>query len=490
MCAYEPWGPYMSQLTAVDTNFLNVESGRTVAHIGGLGILDPTRCPGGKLTREAVVELVRQRVHLAKPLHRKLSTVPLGIDRPYWAEDTDFDASWHVHEVGLPAPGTDQQLGEEVARLHERPLDRRRPLWEVYVVQGLEGGRAAVFSKVHHAAVDGVLSTELLAALLDIGPQPRSVPAPDDSAPERPPSALRMVGTGLAKAAVHPLRAACSMVRTAPYLDQIPVVGHYPGANLVTHAVRTVLRRGGTPKPPRLSTPWTPFNGPIGPRRNFAYGSLPLDDVKQVRRALGVSVNDIVMTMCTTALRRWLLKRDALPDRPLITVVPVSLRKGGPGHGGNRLSAMIAPLPTHLDAPGERFEAVRESMRVVKRRFVATSAENWFEELSSMVPAAFSGVATRVALQIVPALVQPVNLMISNVPGPQLPLYLCGAQVLSYHPASVISDLTGGVNITVFSYDGSLDVGIMACSDLVPDVWDLIDYLRDALEELKILADS
>jgi WS/DGAT/MGAT family acyltransferase len=485
----------MNQLTAVDTNFLNLESGRTVAHIGGLGIMDPTLSPGGRLTREAVVELVRQRAHLTEPLRRKLAPAPFGIDRPYWVEDTGFDPSWHVHEVGLPAPGSDLQLGEEIARLHERPLDRRRPLWELYLVQGLAGGRVALYLKVHHAAIDGVLAAELLTVLLDVGPEAPPVPAPPpgDHEPEQPPGTLEMVGAGLAKAALHPLRAARSLVRAAPYLDQIPGIGQYPGAGLVTRTAQAVLRRDtrGMPAMPRLTAPRTPFNGPIGARRSFAFGSLPLDDVQQVRRSLDVSVNDVVIAMSATALRRWLLKRDALPDQPLIAAVPVSLRKGGRGcDGANRLSAMIAPLPTHIDDPDERFEAVRRSMRAIKRRFVTASAGGWFEEISSILPAAFSGPATRAAIQLAPSFVQPVNLMISNVRGPQLPLYMSGARVLTYYPASVISDLTGGVNITVFSYAGSLDIGIVACPDLVPDVWDLIDYLRDALEELKILADS
>jgi diacylglycerol O-acyltransferase len=483
----------MNQLTAVDTNFLNLESGRTVAHIGGLGIVDPTLCPGGRLTREAVVELVRQRAHLTRPLRRKLAAAPFGIDRPYWIEDTDFDPSWHVHEVGLPTPGTDLQLGEEIARLHERPLDRRRPLWELYLVPGLAGGRAALYLKVHHAAIDGVLAAELLTVLLDVGPEPQPVPTPDARAPERPPSTAEMVGAGLARAALHPLRAARSIARTAQYLDQIPGIGQYPGAGLLTRTARTVLRRDTreVPRMPRLTTPRTPFDGPIGARRGFAFGSLPLEEVQRVRRSLDVSVNDVVIAMSTTALRRWLLKRDALPDQPLVAAVPVSLRRVGHGcDGANRLSAMIAPLATHIDDPDERFEAVRRTMRTVKRRFVAASAGGWFEEISALVPAAFSSAATRVAIQLAPVLIQPVNLMISNVRGPLLPLYMSGARVLNYHPASVISDLTGGVNITVFSYAGSLDVGIVACPDLVPDVWELIDYLRDALEELKILADS
>jgi diacylglycerol O-acyltransferase len=484
----------MSQLTAMDANFLNIEGGTLVAHIGGLGILDTSSCPGGRLTRGDMVELVRERAHLAKPIRQRLAEVPFGIDRPYWIDDPHFDPAGHIREVALPYPGDEQQLGDEIARLHETPLDRRRPLWELYLVQGLAGGLTAIYVKVHHAAIDGVLAAETLAALLDLSPEPRDLPAPQDEL-QRAPGSLTMLRTGLLKNVTHPIRSTRALVRTATHLDQIPGLGQYPGMDWVSRALQTVMRveTNGRPRVPRLSAPPTPFNGTISARRRFAYGSLPLEEIKFVRKYLGGSVNDVVMALCASALRRWLIEHDALPDQPLVAAVPVSLRQN-PGEtcetGGNRLAAMIAPLATHVADHRERFDAVREGMRVVKRRFVASSG-GWLHELSHLVPAPIAGVATRMAMQFVPqSILRSTNLVMSNVPGPQIPLYIRGAKVLGYYPVSVISDVTGGLNITVFSYNGNIDVGIVACPDMVPDVWKMIDYMGEALDELKTLAGS
>lgn len=473
----------MGQLSAVDTNFLDIESRRTLSHIGGLAILDTTLCAGGRLTRGDMVDLIRERAHLARPLRRRLASVPFRLDHPYWEDDPNFDPDRHVHEVALPAPGDDLQLGAEVARIHERPLDRRRPLWELFLIQGLAGGRAALYAKVHHACVDGVLAAELLAALLDLQPEGSTPPAPPEEQKETRPELLPMLTRGVSRFALHPVRSAEALVRTAGHLDQLPVIGGLPGVREVSRAVRTVLgQRQPADAGPQTLPPRTPFNAPISQHRAFAFGSLPLEDVKKVRRALGVSVNDVVMAMCTGALRQWLIDHDALPDRPLTACVPVSMRRRAECGDGNALSAMFAPLPVQIADPTERFLAVRAAMVNVKRRFAASSG-SWFEEISALMPPALSGIATRLAMQMAPVL-NPVNLLVSNVPGPQQPLYARGARVLAYYPASVISDATGGVNITVFSYDGNLDVGIIACPDLVPDAWNLVDYLRESLNEL------
>ncbi len=476
----------MAQLTAVDANFLHVEGGATVAHIGGLGILDTEHCEGGRLTVADVVELVRERAHLAKPLRQRLAGVPLGLDLPYWEDDPDFDPAGHVVEVALPNPGDEEQLADEVARLHETPLDRRRPLWELYLIQGLRGGRAALYAKVHHAAVDGVLAAETLAALLDIGPEPAPAPAAGHAV-ETAPDALTMLGTGLVKHLTYPLRSARSMARTVPYLRDLPLVGQMPGMNRISRAVETMTGRDttGLPPMPRMAAPPTPFNGPISAHRRLAYGSLSLDDVKRVGKVLGGSVNDVVMALCATALRRWLDDRAALPDRPLVAAIPVSVRRSG-ADGCNQLSVMMAPLATDVADPAQRFEAVRLAMRAVKRRFVSHSG-TWLREMSALLPAPIAGPATRRLARLAP---RPINLIVSNVPGPQFPLYLRGARVLAYYPVSVISDVTGGLNITVFSYDGHVDVGVVACRDMVPDAWVIMRHLEDALEELMKLAEE
>ncbi|MFC4911549.1 WS/DGAT/MGAT family O-acyltransferase [Actinomadura gamaensis] len=484
----------MTQLTTLDATFLHAESGSTQAHIAGLGILDPSGLPGGRLTVAAVAELIRERAHLAaRPLRQRLVEVPFGLDRPYWEDDPDFDPVRHVSEVTLPAPGTDEQLAEAVAALHERPLDRSRPLWEIAVVHGLSGGRAAVYVKAHHAAIDGVMAAETLAALLDLSPEPRELPA-DDAAPLRAPNPLSRLGTGLLKTALHPFRAALSVARTAPYLDEVPGLAALPGVARVTHAVQGALGREEVPEAPRVSAPPTPFNGPVGPHRAVAFGDLPLDEIKKIRTALGGSVNDVVMAVCASALRTWLDKRGALPDGPLVAGVPVSLRRGDAadeaGDAGNHVSLMSAPLAVHVADPADRYAAVREDMERAKRRFVGSSGV-WVRELSGVVPAPLAGPVARLALSVLPGLpVRPMNLIVSNVPGPQFPLYLCGTRVLAYYPLSVVTGVSGGLNITVFSYDGTVHVGLVSCRDLVPNPGELIDHLDDAMAELRSLSEA
>ncbi|MEV5753870.1 wax ester/triacylglycerol synthase family O-acyltransferase [Actinoallomurus sp. NPDC052308] len=338
----------MRQLSALDAQFLNVESRGTVAHIAGLAVSDPSGAPGGRLTLDDLMELMRRRLPLVRQFRWRLAEVPFGLDHPYWIEDPDFDLEYHVREIALPEPGDDRQLAEQVARLHQRPLDRARPLWEMYLVQGLRGGRIALYAKIHHALIDGVAAAQIVAALLDLEPEPRQVDAADRWRPERPPGAWSLLAGAAARAAVHPLRTTGGLLRAVPYLDTFPLVGRLPGVGVLTGALRTAARTGEVPPQADLTAPRTPFNGTVTRHRRVAVGSLPLDEVKKVRHALGVSVNDVVMALCASALRRWLIDHDALPGRPLIAAVPVSTRSLDDDAHGNQVSAMFTPLPTHL----------------------------------------------------------------------------------------------------------------------------------------------
>lgn len=250
----------MTQLTTVDATFLHAENATTHAHIAGLGIVDPGTCPGGRLTVPHVAELIRARAHLAaRPLRQRLVQVPFGLDNPYWEDDPDFEPERHISEFGLPEPGSDRQLANLVAMLHERPLDRSRPLWEMVLIQGLAGGRTAVYVKVHHAAVDGVMAAETLAALLDLTPEPRELPA-DESVPARAPGTASMLGTGLLRTALHPVRSAVAAVRAAPYLDEVPGLAAIPGVGLMSSwmqacwAVRRCRGHRGSARRRRRST--------------------------------------------------------------------------------------------------------------------------------------------------------------------------------------------------------------------------------------------
>ncbi|GGO76689.1 WS/DGAT/MGAT family O-acyltransferase [Nonomuraea cavernae] len=500
----------MRQLTALDAQFLNVESATTAAHVAGLAILDPA---DGSVNRETLAALLLERLHLSPALSLRLVRVPFDLDRPYWAADPDFDIGNHLFEVTLPRPGDDRQLADEVARIHARRLDRAHPLWEMHLIHGLADGLIGVYTKVHHAAIDGVSGAETLATLLDLTPDtchatsgrsrrgataakaaktPAKTPAKAVKAAAGVPDGQEAAGPGLVemlagaavRTATHPVRALRAAVRAAGDLDAIPLAATLPGAKAIAQAARFVTGdRHHRPELPRLSAPRTPFNGPISARRHLSFGSVSLKDVKSIARAHGMSVNDIVMALCTSALRSWLMERDALPEQPLIAAVPVAVRTANAQDlVGNQISAMVAPMPTDIADPQARLRKVGSTMNAAKRRFV-TAPAGWLLELCSLLPAPVTSVASPALFRLASA-VPPINLIISNVPGPQFPLYLCGGRILSYYPLSVLTDMTGGVNITCFSYDGMLDFGIVACPDRMDDVWGMLGHLRTALDEL------
>jgi diacylglycerol O-acyltransferase len=483
----------MRQLSALDSQFLNVESPTTVGHVGSLVLLDPSTAPGGRWDLEHVRAVFEPRLHLAPPLRQRLVEVPLGLGRPYWVDDPHFDIEFHLRELALPGPGTREQLGEQVARIHARQLDRSRPLWEAYVITGLEGGRGAFYTKIHHAAIDGISGAEILETIMDLNAEPREVPPEDAPFVPRPmPSVLNLISRGVSELALNPLDVLATVPRSLPYVDRLPGAANIPGTRLLSESAALVgMAFGGparrVPRTRELRAPRTPLNGTITAHRRFAFGSLPLSDVKIVKNHFGMTVNDVVMALTATALRRWLLDHDALPTSPLVGAVPVSIRTGDrSGPAGNQISVMLAELPTHLRDPRERLEFTRESMLEAKRSFEAVPA-SLLQDLSALVPTALSGLAARALFKLATVPGVPFNLFVSNIPGPQLPLYIAGSRVEGVHPVSAVTDMTGGLNITLFSYDGSLDFGLIACREMVPDVWNLIGYLRDAMAEMVAL---
>jgi diacylglycerol O-acyltransferase / wax synthase len=483
---------WMRQLTSLDAQFLNVESPTTVGHVGSLIVLDPSTSPDGQWTLDSVRAVLEPRLHLAQPFRQRLVSVPLGLGRPYWIDDPDFDVEFHLRELALPTPGTREQLGEQVARIHARPLDRTRPLWEAYVITGLEGGKAAFYSKVHHAAIDGVSGAEILETLMDITPEPRPIePELETFEPRRLPGTVDLVRRGLLAAAANPVE----MLRTVPkslgYLDELPGAANFPGSRMLSEAAGLVGRllgqEGDDVGHRALHAPPTPLNGRITPHRRFSYGSVPLDDVKRVKNAFDMTVNDVVMALTASALRRWLLDHDALPSTPLVVAVPVSVRADDQhGSTGNYVSVMMAELPTHIADAQERMQFMRESMHQAKRHFDAVPA-TLLQDLAQVIPTALSGLAARALFKLATMPGVLFNLFVSNVPGPQLPLYIAGAKVEGIYPVSAVTDMTGGLNITLFSYNGALDFGLIACREMVPDVWNLISYLQEAMDELVAL---
>ena len=476
----------MQQLSGLDAAFLALETANSTGHVGGVSVLD-ARDLAEPLTLARLTELVEQRLPAAPAvLRRKLLHVPLDVDQPFWIDDPDFDIEYHIRELALPRPGSDAQLTEQVARLHARPLDRSRPLWEIYLITGLARRRIAVYTKIHHAAIDGVSGAELLTLLLDLSPAGRDIPPAEPFRPHRPPSLARMTAlaaTRLAWRPVQTVRLAGGLVRVLPAIGPAlsPLIGGMLGLDRGDGGVLSGV--AGRP-------PGTPFNRPITPHRRVAFRSVELATVKKIKNAFGFSVNDVVMAMSAGALRRWLDDHDALPETPLVAMIPVSVRDpGSQGAMGNKVSAMLATLPTHLADPAERLVVAHAATTAAKAQQAAIP-QGLVDQISDFAPPALTARAARVVfatglLHRLP----PFNIVISNVPGPNVPVYLGGAKLLAHYPVSVITDGLG-LNITVIGYLGQLHFGLVACRELVPDIDIIAGYLADELELLVKAADE
>jgi len=443
----------VQQLTGLDASFLVLETGSTTGHVGGLSVLDPSSAPK-PLTLARLTDVLAERVPLVPVLRRKLLNVPLGLDQPYWIDDPDFDIEYHVRELALPRPGSDAQLTEQVSRLHARPLDRSRPLWEIYLITGLAHRRAAVYTKIHHAAIDGASGAELLTVLLDLTPAGRELPPLRPFRPERPPHLPELAALGakavarLAWRPVQTVRLTNELMKLLPTLTPMvsALVGGMLGLNRGDGAViATTLGRA----------PATPFNKPITPHRRIAFRSVDLATVKTIKNAFGVSVRDPSST----------------------------------GALGNRVSAMLAMLPTNVAEPDLRVEIVHAATKLAKAQQAAIP-QGLVDQISDFAPPALTARAARVVfatglLHRVP----PFNITISNVPGPNVPVYLCGARLIAHYPVSVVTD-GQGLNITLVGYLGQLHFGLVACRELVPDIDMLAGYLVDELAVLAQAADK
>jgi diacylglycerol O-acyltransferase / wax synthase len=485
----------MRQLTSLDAQFLAIEDGKTHGHVTALGIYDPSTAPDGRLTLDAVRSLVAERMHLLPPFRWRLAEVPFGLDHPYWFDDPDFDLDFHIRELALPAPGGERMLAEQVARIVARPLDRARPLWELYLIHGLEDGRVAMLTKMHHAAVDGMSGAEILSVLLDPEPTGRTIDAPEaPGTAAKMPGQLQMLARGVAGLPMQPLRSLRSLPKALPHLDQVPTMRSLPGVGKLAAVSRRTARAiprtrdGGVLEGRRLRAPITSVNRHVGPHRRVALSQQSLADVKAIKDHFGVTVNDVVVAICAGALRSWLDARGELPTEPLLAMIPVSVRTPEQrGTFGNRVATMLSPIPTDVADPEQRLRAAHESMRSAKERHKAVPA-NVLQDANAVVPAALFARAARVTTSV--AARHPseamVNTVISNVPGSPTPLYLAGARLEALYPVSAIMHGIG-LNITVMSYCGQLCFGVVVDRDLVDDAWPLADELRRAQEELLAL---
>lgn len=480
----------MRQLTSLDVQFLAVEDEHTHGHVGSIAIYDPSTTATGELTLADLRRLLRERIHLIPPFTWRLVRVPFDLDHPYWAEDPDFDLDYHVREIALPFPGDDAQLAAQCARIFERRLDRDRPLWEMYLVQGVDRGRkVGLLTKIHHSALDGLSGAEVLVTLLDLEPSGREIPPPSGRRPAPLPGQLELAARGVIGLPRHTLRALRDAPRTLPNLDLVPTVRSIPGINAIAGAARKVsgLVPGHEAEAsvPRMLAPKTSLNGRVTGHRRVAFQTISLPEVKRIKNALGVTVNDVVIAITAATVRDWLVAHDDLPAEPLLAMVPVSVRLPEEfGTFGNRVSMMVVPIPTTESDPLERVRMAHEWMNEAKARHELTP-RMLIEEANEAIPPIAMHRTARTLLNLASSgrLHPPLNVVISNVPGSPVPLYLGGARLEAQYPLSVITDGMG-LNLTILSYRDRIDFGIVADRSTVPDIDFVADRVGAAFDEL------
>jgi WS/DGAT/MGAT family acyltransferase len=465
----------MQRLSGLDSAFLAIETPSAHMHVMSTAVVDPATAVGFGF--DAVRELLVSRLHLLPPFRRRLVTVPFDLHYPLWVEDPAFDLDFHLRRSALPSPGGVSELAAFTADVAGRPLDRSRPLWEMWYVEGVEGGKVGIVTKVHHAAIDGMSGTELIASLFDL----ESAPAPRLDAglvaeivPDHIPNDAELLAFAAASIARQPVLIAKNLRKTAR------------SAIRVANRVRGSEVRAGLP----LTAPRITLNGAITPHRRVAFANVSLADIKRVKDAFGVKVNDVVLAVATGALRTYLDDRGELPDRPLVATIPTSVRTEEQRQSmGNRVSAMFAALPVELDDPLERLHAIQESTIDAKGMHEDIGGDTLQDWAEVVAPALFSRAMKAYSSLRLADHHRPVhNLVVSNVPGPPFPIYFAGAKLESFYPLGPIFD-GAGLNLTVISYQDSVGFGFLACHELAPDIDRLAAAVRSALAELVALAD-
>lgn len=458
----------MRLLTALDAVFLQLETPETPMHVGSLMLLAK---PGGRRKHDphaAIREHLAARIHLAPVFWHRLAPMPGDIASPAWIR-AEPDLDYHVRRMRLPKPGTRAQLEDAVARLHEQLLDRSRPLWEVVVIEGLESGEVGYYSKVHHAALDGQGGVAVAQAILDTQARPRKVATPVPDVPRLPPTTARMIGSALR----HTIARYGAMVKGVPELAKTLARGSAVALS------SSELRRSGIKLGPR-----TPLNAPIGAERRFVTVQVPLQESKAIARHFGGKLNDAVLATCAGALRRHFAKDAGALSKSMIGAVPLSLRAPGDTSAANQVSMMLVALATQVADPKKRIAAIIEASGRAKMLAGATRGAMPIDLPSLGIPWLMALVTPLykrvVGLDRVPILA---NLAISNVPGPQVPLYLAGMKLTAYFPVSIVTHGLG-LNVTIVSYDGSLDYGIVAAKSAMPGVRAFARHLAASHREL------
>jgi len=458
----------MKHLSGLDATFLHLETPEMPMHVGSLNVLDLPKGYKGDFYEDAK-QFMASRIHLADVFTRKLALMPFDMTNPVWVADDDIDLDYHVRHITLPRPGTNRQLQQYVARLHSTLLDRSRPMWEFFIIDGLKSGQVALYTKVHHAGIDGQAGVALGKAIFDLEPTGRVVKPPR----ARPRSSGYQLG--MAELATAALRNTAQQY--VKLFKMAPAIARALGGLARPDEKAAEKDAATAPKKFNLFAPRTSLNVSITNQRTFAGRTISLAETKHIAKHFGVSLNDVVMATVAGALRHYLADNNELPAKPLVAGVPVSLREAGDDTANNQASMILVSLATDITDPVQRLKAINASSNSSKstmNRFKAVILDDF---PTFAAPWLVSGIASMVGRSGLVNLLPPAaNVAISNVAGAPFPMYFAGALVTSYYPVSIASHGTA-LNVTVQSYNGRMDYGLIACRRAVPDITEIGDYM-------------
>ncbi|HET8537350.1 MAG TPA: wax ester/triacylglycerol synthase family O-acyltransferase [Solirubrobacteraceae bacterium] len=461
---------HFDRLTAIDASFLHQEGQNSHMHVGAVTIFE-----GPPPEFDEFLDALRERLHLVPRYRQRLQEAPLQTGRPIWIDDPNFNLEYHVRQTALPEPGSEEQLMRLASRIFSQQLDRSKPLWETWLVEGLDANRFALISKTHHSLIDGISGVDLAQVLFDLTPVPQEIPHPDEAwEPAREPNAIELLAdgvTGLAKAGLNvAARALGAATRPTDSIHELREAAEGLGE---------IVWAGMNPAPE------TPLNVEIGPHRRFVGVRNELEDFKTIKNAFGGTVNDVVLTVVSGALRDWLQSRGIRTEGlELRALVPVSIR-GSHEHGqlGNRIAVMRGPLPVYVSDPVARLQAVRQAMGELKESKQAVGAEV-LAGVQNFAPPTILAQASRLNFST-----RLFNMIVTNVPGPQFPLYVRGRELEDVFPVAFLPE-NHALAVAIMSYNGKINFGLLGDYDALPDIGRIADGIETSLAELVALSST